>query len=169
MKIYCEHTIPMSAELFWQHIHDPRYEAMVGRVANLDEYATLERRDEPDAIYRKIKVVPQIPAQFQAILSKVAASVDKNYTEEQWRSKSRKAIRWKISLGVLGDKARFEGEVRIEPINTTSCKRILDGDITVKIFGVGGLIEKAIVSQTVEAYGKSAAVAGDYARQYGIS
>ncbi len=166
MRLYCENEIPMSEALFWEHIHDPRYEEMVGTACKLKDYSTIEKEDQPDAVYRKINVVPIIPKQFEALIKKVAKGMDGSYIEEQWRSKTEKVVRWKISLGFLGDRCKFEGIVRIEPIDENRCNRVLDGDVSVKVMGLGKILEKTIVSQTVDAYSKSAGAAKDYVAKY---
>lgn len=157
MKLACRHRIPLSADAFWQVIHAPRYEALVGEEAGLHAYRELERRDEGDAIYRRIHAEPELPAALGALVSRfVPRGATPSYVEEQWRSKSRKEVRFRMHSSFL-PRSRIEGVVRVEPLDAESCTRILDGVVEVGLFGVGRLIERAVVANTIEAYAKSAA------------
>jgi hypothetical protein len=157
MKLHCEHRIPLSAEAFWDVIHSPRYEALVAEQARLGAYREIERRDEPDAIYRRLEGRPELPDALRALLRRVAPSAGSpSYVEEQWRSKSRMEVRWRMQPSFMPERARIEGVVRVEPRDAKSCTRVLDGVVEVDLFGVGRLIEKAVVAATIEAYGKAA-------------
>lgn len=160
MKLYCAHRIPLPADAFWEVLHTPRYEALVAEAAGLREYAELERRDEPDAIYRRLHSRPELPDAFRGLLRRIVPGADAlSYIEEQWRSKSQRHVRFRMQPSVLGDRTRIEGVVRIEPRGSTSCVRILDGVVEVNLFGLGTLVERAIVAATIDAYAKGAAAA----------
>lgn len=160
MKLYCAHEIPLSAESFWDAIHSPRYESLVAEAAGLHAYEELERRDEPDAIYRKILSKPELPGALQALFERVAPNAGApSYVEEQWRAKDRMEVRWRMQPSVMPERSRIEGVVRIEPRGAKRCTRVLDGVVEVHLFGVGRLLEKAVVAATIEAYAKGAAAA----------
>lgn len=59
----------------------------------------------------------------------------------------------------LPERVHIEGEVRVEPIDSRSCLRILDGVVEVRVPGIGRLIERVVVDRTVEAYGRAAELA----------
>ena len=160
MKLYCAHRIPLPADAFWEVLHAPRYEALVAEAAGLREYAELERRDETDAIYRRLHSRPALPDVLRGLLQRIVPGADAlSYIEEQWRSKSKRQVRFRMQPSVLGDRTRIEGVVRIEPRSDTSCVRILDGVVEVKLLGLGTLVERAIVAATIDAYAKGAAAA----------
>ena len=157
MKLYCAHRIALPADAFWDVIHSPRYEALVAESIGLHEYTELERRDEPDAIYRRIRSRPALPDALQALLRRIAPrGGSPSYIEEQWRSKQERVVRWRMQPSVLPDRARIEGTVRVAPLDAASCRRILDGVVEVQLFGLGSMVERAVIAATVEAYGRSA-------------
>jgi hypothetical protein len=80
------------------------------------------------------------------------------YFEEQWRSKAVREVRWKITPSLLADRIDVAGAVRVEPVDSASC-RILDGQVRVRLPGAGTLVERAIVKNTVDAYAAHARVA----------
>jgi hypothetical protein len=159
MKLYCEHEIALPAARFWEILHAPHYEAEVGRAVGLRAYQELERREEPDEIYRRLRVEADLPDSLRALLRRVSSSVSASYVEEQWRSRSKMEVRWRMTPDVLADRTRIEGVVRIEPRGAKRCVRILDGVVSFSVFGIGGLLERAAVSMVTDAYAKGAAVA----------
>jgi hypothetical protein len=164
-KLYCQHRISRSAEGLWAVLHTPAFEAHLGKAIGLAEYCELERAEDEASIYRRIRVVPSVPAAFRMALRGVGGRGEVGYVEEQWRSKRRMDVRWKMTPFLLADRVRVEGLIRIQPVDDSSCLRILDGEVEVRIPGVGGLIEQAIVSGAVDAYGKSAIAAGSDPRE----
>jgi hypothetical protein len=160
VKLHCAHEIALPADEFWSIIHSPEYEARAAQAAGLRAYQELERREEPDAIYRKLRVEADLPESLTALLGRVGIAAPTGYVEEQWRSRGRREVRWRMTPGVLADRAHVEGVVRVEPRGARRCLRVLDGEVTVKLFGVGRLLERAAVSLVVAAYEKSARLAG---------
>jgi hypothetical protein len=160
VKLHCEHRIPLSAEEFWELLHAPRYEQLVAQAAALDAYRELERRDERDAIYRRIEAHPRLPDSLAALLRRIAPSAGSpSYIEEQWRSKTEMEVRWRMRPSILMDRTRIEGVVRIEPRGAKRCARVLDGVVEIDLFGVGRLVERAVVAATIDAYAKGAEAA----------
>lgn len=164
MKLHCAHEIPLSADAFWEIIHSPEYEARVAGAIGLRAYREIERREEPDAIYRRIEVEADLPDALGALIRRVGLDAPAGYVEEQWRSRTRRVVRWRMTPTVLADRARIEGVVKVEPRGARGCLRVLDGDVRVGVFAVGRLIERAAVAIVVEAYAKAAAVAAPAAR-----
>lgn len=157
MKLHCEHEIPLSAEAFWDVLHAPRYEALVAEAAKLHEYCELERRDDGDAIYRRLRGRPELPAALAKLVARVAPGAGTpSYLEEQWRSKTHREVRWRMQPSVLPERSRIEGTLRVEPLDALRCRRVLDGVVEVDLFGVGRLVEKAVVSAVTDAYAKAA-------------
>jgi len=161
MRIHCEHEIPLSAEAFWEMLHAPRYEAAVAEAIGLRAYRELERREEPEAIYRRLQVEAELPDALGALLRRVGLDGPLGYLEEQWRSRARREVRWRMTPGAFAGRARIEGVVRVEPRGRDRCVRVLDGVVELRVFGVGGVLERAAVALVSDAYAKGAAVAAE--------
>lgn len=164
MRVHCEHEIPLAADAFWELLHAPHYEAAVAEAVGLRAYRELERREEPDAIYRRLQVEAELPETLAGVLRRLGLEGPLGYVEEQWRSRERREVRWRMTPGALAERARIEGIVRIEPRGATRCVRVLDGAIEVRVFGVGGMLERAAVKMVTDAYAKGAAVAAQLGR-----
>ena len=156
MKLYCEHRIARDAQKLWAVLHTPAFETRLARAIGLDEYSELEREETRDAVYRKIRVVPHIPSAFRSLLQRVGAAERVSYIEEQWQSREAMEVRWRMTPSLLADRTRIEGRIRIDPLDATSCLRVLDGTVNVRLPGLGRAVERAIVSGALEAYEKSA-------------
>jgi hypothetical protein len=68
-------------------------------------------------------------------------------------------VRWQMTPSILADRSRIAGQIRIEPLDTASCLRILEGAVKVRLPALGRAIEQAIVTGTLAAYAKSAEAA----------
>lgn len=158
MRLHCAHVIPLGAAAFWKVIHAPEYEALVAEALGLREYTELERREEEDSLYRRIQVAPELPDALRTLLRRAAGQDSMSYVEEQWRSRARREVRFRLTPSVLAGRSRIEGCVRVEPRDDSTCTRVLEGVVEVSVPLVGGLLERAIVANAVQGYGKSAAV-----------
>lgn len=161
MRIHCEHEIALPADSFWELIHAPRYEAAVAEAVGLRAYRELERREEPEAIYRRLQVEADLPESLRGVLRRLGLQGPVGYVEEQWRSRSRREVRWRMTPGVLAERARIEGLVRVVPRGRGRCVRELEGVVELRVLGVGGVLERAAVSLVTDAYAKGAALAAE--------
>ena len=161
MRIRCEHEIPLPVDAFWELIHAPRYEAAVAAAIGLRAYRELERREEPDALYRRLEVEADLPDAVGGILRRIGIAGPIGYVEDQWRSRTRREVRWRMTPSAFAERARIEGVVRVEPRGRGRCVRVLDGVIELRWLGVGGLLERAAVSLVTDAYARGAAVAAE--------
>jgi hypothetical protein len=165
MRLFCEHRIPTSAADFWEWIHSADYEARVARALGLTEYRELERREEAGTVYRRLRVAAPLPSSFAPILSRIARVDEVAYVEEQWRSKGAHLVRWRMTPEILAERVRVAGELRLEPAGSRHCRRILEGEISARIFGVGALLERVAIREVVGAYDTAARVAAELAKE----
>jgi len=157
MRLSCEHRIPMSAERFWSILHTPAYEARVADALGLAEYREVERREEPQAVFRRIEARPRaLSPAMQKLLQRAAGVESASYVEEQWRSRDAMEVRWRAVPSVLRDRTRVEGVVRVEPIDEDSCLRILEGEVEIRVPVLRRILERTVVAAAVDAYGRSA-------------
>lgn len=165
MRLFCEHRIPASAADFWEWIHDADYEARVARALGLTEYRELERREEDGTVYRRLRVAAALPSSLAPILSRVVRVDEAAYVEEQWRSPDAHLVRWRMTPEILAERVHVAGELRLVPAGAGHCRRILEGEIRARIFGVGPLLERAAIREVVGAYDVSARVAAQVAKE----
>jgi hypothetical protein len=67
-----------------------------------------------------------------------------------------------VKPNALADKLSIKGEMWTEPAGEGKIRRIFKADVTCKIFGIGGMIEKRIVSDLEKSYDKAAQFTNQY-------
>ena len=171
MKLDVTHTIAVNAEKLWNFYHSPQYEAYYPSRIGLQAYEVIETKETDQYVYRRVRVVPQIPSAAQSLVNKVLKMNGIAYEETQKRYKDPKRmwLEWGTLLPMVQDKIHIEGTLEFVPVDDRSCKRILRGDVQVKVFGVGGQIEKMIISGVTDTYEKMARIAEQYARENGLA
>jgi hypothetical protein len=68
---------------------------------------------------------------------------------------------WKSISSVMTDKVLSSGTFRFVPTGT-GVTRIVEGDVTVKVFGVGGMIERFIIADVEKSYDAAAQFTREY-------
>jgi hypothetical protein len=134
----------------------------------LCESVALERtlnklEDDGKLIERVVTVCPDrtIPAP----LAKVLKTDKIEYQEILTYHRGKFIGQWKTVPPFMSEKFLASGEFRFEAIDG-GVRRIMEGDITVKIFGVGGLAEKVIVSEVEASYDRAAEFTRDYLKRH---
>lgn len=163
MRLHAVHRIPLGAERFWAVLHSAPYEAAVAEALGLRRYRELERREDAHETYRRLEMEAELPEPLRGLLARIpggagAAGLARS-VEEQWRSRRERRVRWRTTPAYLSGRVRLEGEVRVEPVDADHCDRILEGVVEVRAFGVGGLVERALVAAIESTYARSAEVA----------
>jgi hypothetical protein len=154
-----------SEDTFWNVLFlDPEF----NRRMFLDElkftkWQVVSERDQGDILERELDVglnVGDIPAAVKAV---VGDSI--GYREQGRFDRKRRRYAVKASNPKLGDKFLLEGEMSTEPLGENRCRRIFQVRVGIKIFGVGGMIEKRIIAELEKSYAQSAAFITRYVRE----
>jgi hypothetical protein len=149
-----EHVIHCAPERLWELYFDNAFNVeMYERGLGFPSCKVLERREQGDRIIRRMAMIPKID--MPAAVAKLVG--DKVGFEER-ADYDRKAglFRFQIILAAF-DKARVEGTMRVVPHGDGQCKRIVDFEVEVKMFGVGGMIEKTAMDNNIAGWNRSAA------------
>lgn len=156
MKIEMKHTYNCSADTFWNDIffeegyNQELYTQALG-MAVFDVFE--EERGDDGSYSRKLKAEPKM--EVPRVLKKLLGD-GTGYVEEGSYDPAKKIWSFEVIPAKLASKITIKGKLWAEPIDDSSCKRICECDITVKIFGVGGAMEKFLKKQFVENYDKAA-------------
>lgn len=160
MRLYCSHEIPRSAETFWAMLEHPAYEAAVAEAVGLAVYREIERREEEGALYRRIHAEPRgLPSYMKTLLRRAAGVEGGSFEEEQWRRSDAMELEWRMTPSVLAERVRAEGVLRVESVDAGRCRRVLDGEVGIRVLGLGGVLERTVVRAAEDAYATAAEVA----------
>jgi hypothetical protein len=129
-------------------------------------YRVLEDRIEPNGErHRRVESVPKVelPAAMRKIFG---GSV--GYEEIGHYDPVARKYRVQVVPKVAGDKIKTSSEIGFEPLEGKRCDRVVSIDNTVKVFGLGTLIEGFIEQQTRDLYARAADFTNRWIREKGL-
>lgn len=91
------------------------------------------------------------------------------YVEDGSFDEATRSWRFRLEPSKLADKIKISGVTTLEPSAGSGAERVTEMDVTVKIFGVGGVFEKFIERQTRESQEKAAAFTNQFVAEKGLA
>jgi hypothetical protein len=163
-----EHTFECSENTFWDKIFfDEEYNRRLFKERlKFPVYEETKREERGEEVHRVIRVVPPI-GDLPLALKKVLGD-NIGYDERGVFNKSTRHYRIQIVPNKLADKLSVVGELRTQAAGPTAMKRIFEAEVTAKIFGVGGMMEKRIVSDLERSYEASAKFTKNFIEEKGL-
>jgi hypothetical protein len=160
-RIDISHVFACTPKEYLQVIDSAEFHERLRERLHLRERRLLERREDPEAIHVRWYVAPEreLPAPVRSFLGGKGTS----YIEEEDQPRSRPLHReWRIALDALDAKRfRCQGTFDLHPEENGGVRREVRGEVEVRIFGVGGFVERAIVKATEESYEKTTALVNE--------
>ena len=152
MKLKADHSFACPPERFWEIFWDDAYnKALDGASAATREVTS----DNTVNGVRKwtTRVTPQ--RELPRAVQKLIGSSKLSYDQHSELDIAKGTLKWEVKPHVLTDKVKAKGTMSVTP-TASGCRRVAEGEITVKVSFVGGQIEKAIVSDVEASYAKAA-------------
>jgi hypothetical protein len=140
MKVRTEHRIDCAANKFWELWFNPDFRRglnVKGMAAN--DYTILEHATHGPSWTMRSKIVPK--DNMPSFLKKLVGSTF-HFEETTTYEHGSNRARVQMVPSALRDKVRMNYEVHVVPDGDNACKRVIEWDVEVKLFGVGGLAEK---------------------------
>lgn len=153
------HEINCTPERFWELFFDSALQKKIFTALQFPKWDVVEHKETDKEILRIIQGVPKIDA--PAAVTKVLGS-GFGYTEEGRFDKATKVYRFVIRPTALADKLRNEGTVRCEAKGPDKCIRTVELTSEAKIFGIGGMMEKAMEKSTRDGWDKGAQMLNEH-------
>lgn len=151
-----EHVFNCSEATFWERIFlDPEYnERLFKTELKFPVWREVSREERGSALHRVVEVVPyvgELPGPLKAIVGEGAGYEERGVLETAAR-------RYKVEVipNKLADKISVKVEMTTVSDGEKRCRRKARAEITAKIFGVGGMLEKRMLSDLERSYQKSA-------------
>lgn len=126
----------------------------VAPITGMKERRLVEERRDPDGkLHRRVRLAPDVslPGPLQKLVGKEAITYDEVAVYDPAAREARYRIEHKA-----GDRLEVKGVVRFLPVEG-GVRRVIEGDVDVRVFGVGGLVERFIESEVKKGYEKIAA------------
>ena len=154
MKFRADHTFRGIEVDAYEDLHfdEAFQDALCGAVKLARECVGLEE-DDDGRIHRAVKVGPdrEIPPAAQRVLG--GKRLD--YTEHLDYRRGSYLGQWRTVPSLMSDKVECAGSIEFRPVDG-GVRRLVEGEIKVKLFGVGGMVEKLIVADIERSYVKAA-------------
>jgi len=168
MRFTIRHVIDTDEETFWQQIFfdEPfNRELCLGHL-KFEVFRVLEMNREPDgAITRRIQNQP--PAEIPGPVKK-ALGDSTSFVEEGRFDPASRRWRFRVIPAVAPDRIRTEGQLWVEPRGEKSVERVIEVEISVKVFGLGRMVEELIARQTRSSYDQAAVFTNRWIREKGL-
>lgn len=153
MKFACEHRFDGISLADYEKLYfDEGFNAALCQAVGLQR-TPLKFEDQPERVHREVKVAPD--RQIPGPVAKVLGGARIEYTEIVDYSKPSHRGTWKTVSSLLTDKVDAKGNLTFRA-EGSGVVRVVDGEIKVGIFGLGGVVEKFIVEDVEKSYERAA-------------
>ncbi|MEN0068354.1 MAG: DUF2505 domain-containing protein [Myxococcota bacterium] len=143
MKLYVEDHLPAEPSVVWEVFESEefkqRYQEMTGDTLHL-----LERRFEGDVQIQRIRNEPN--RELPTIVARALGAKKLCFVQENRYDMAKGRMEWTVTLDVLSDLVSVTGVTYCAP-DDGGTKRVIDGEIKVKVPLVGGQIERIVVAE----------------------
>ncbi|MEP7049842.1 MAG: DUF2505 family protein [Pseudomonadota bacterium] len=155
-EIRVEHLFKCSEETFWTKVFfDDEYNRrLFQEVLKFPVWRVSKTEERGDEVLRTIEASPPIgdlPGPLKAVVGDNAG-----YEERGVFNKKTRRYRVQVVPNRMADKISVVVEMWTEPAGDAQCKRFAKATATAKIFGIGGMLEKKMLSDLERSYEKSA-------------
>ena len=168
MKTFIRDTFDVSADAFWQRIFfDSDFQLRMYREAlGCPHVAILDASGEglgPRTRRLEFRQPLSAPPAVQKLFGNAMRMEERGRFDPQTQ-------RWHFQMvpDQMPDRIRITGETWLEPAGPGQIQRVCALDFGVTVFGVGGLIERFMVSATAENYAKQARFIRVFIREKGL-
>ena len=146
---------------FWAILLNADYDKALQPALGVKFRQELERKEDEKKIYRRIRMIPGFPV--PAPVQKILSNVELEYLEESTFHKDRKVLDWSVQPNVLSDRVVAKGQV-VVVAEGPNVRRTINGEVTVNVFGVGGIVEKLVKDNTERSYENATRFTLDFIR-----
>lgn len=167
-EIRVEHVFNCSEDTFWSKVFfdDDFNRRLFKEVLKFPTWRVVRSTDRENEIERVVEASPPIgdlPGPLKAVVGDSAG-----YEEHGVFDKKSKRYKVKVIPNKLGDKISVSVEMWLEPAGEGKTRRIAKASATAKVFGVGGMLEKKMLSDLERSYAKSAEFTNTYVAEKGL-
>jgi hypothetical protein len=136
------HEVACDADRFFRIFFDRDFTTKMYTALEFPSFTIVEQHEDDKEIRRVVRATPKLD--LPGPVAKVMGA-GFSYTEEGRFDRATKRFAWTLVPGSMADKVKNTGVVYCVPgSNEGSCVRVCDVDLTVKVFGLGGVIESAL-------------------------
>ena len=168
MQFTVRHVFHTDLDTYWNEIFfSPEYnDRMYNEALGFKGFSVLDLTGEPGGKRtRTLRMEPT--AEAPAVVRKLIGD-SLTYTENGTYDPETRVWTYAITLSKLSDKVTINGRLWAEPV-ANGVERFAEINIEVRVFGVGGAVEKFIEKTTRDSYVKASKFTNDYIREKGLT
>ena len=143
MKLYLASDLDFSPETAWSIFESPEFEKRLEDATDL-VCTVLEEKMEGEIKVRRLKY--ESKRDLPKMVAKALGASRLTYEQHNRFDPAKSQLTWKVVLPVLADRVKAGGTTTISA-TSKGARRVVDGDVTVKMRLIGGQIEKAVVAE----------------------
>ncbi len=163
MKLHVQHDLPIPAKTAWEIFESEAFDARLEEAANI-RCELLDEAKEGDVTVRRLRYTSK--TDLPTIVAKALGSKQLTYLQTNRFDPASSTLSWTVELPFGGERVSVGGITTITDTETGS-RRVVDGDIEVKIRLVGGQIEKAVAAQFEKSMERAVQLAKEIAEEEG--
>jgi hypothetical protein len=162
------HTYNVSEDTFWDKLFfDEEYNRRLYLEAlKFHDWKVEKHEDKGAEVHHSINVAPRL-GDLPGPMKKVLGDNIRD-TEAGVLDKAKRRYKINIIPSALAGKLLVTGEMYTEPEGDNKCRRIFEAKVEVKVFGLGGMMEKRFVSDLEKSYAAGAKFTNQFAEEKGL-
>lgn len=160
MNYTLRHTVKIPADKYLSVVTSQEYDAWAREKLKLESRTEIERRETPDRLFRRVKMVRIVSERARAWIKKDSFEMIDTIDVD----KRTNTFAWEIVPNVWTDKITARAKGKILPAGPDTCVRELEMVIKVNVMLIGGKIEKAIAERIDEYFDKVNAALEEFYR-----
>jgi hypothetical protein len=167
LQVRISHVHNCNEETFWKLFFDDEYNQRLFKGAlGFPRFEQLEFEETDSEIRRVTSVVPAVGDLPRALKKLVGDGFA--YEEHGVFDKRTKRFSINVLTSRMADRITFRGVLFTEPMSERSSRRLYEGTVEARIFGVGGLLEKRLAADLEARYADSARFTNEYIAEKGL-
>ncbi len=159
VKLSVMHELPCTPAQFWEIYWDVGFQQKLAEVARLKEYTVVSDEDSVTCRIASVFISPQ--REFPSVVRRMVKNATAAFVEDRRWVKAESCVYWNVRPQALEGRANCKGTLRVTA-TATGCERLIEGVVTVRLMGVGSLIERLIATNVSESMNASAQLIADW-------
>ncbi|KAK9802696.1 hypothetical protein WJX73_007729 [Symbiochloris irregularis] len=153
----CTAVLPLSAQAYFLERDSAPFRALMCEVLDLGEVEWTDSWKEGNKYYHRLVTRPDYERWVPKIGRKYVQPKDLDFYDTiEYDPEQLKAPPYRLpctsSLELLGEKLEARRTIVIDAIDDTHCRHSVEGDVRVRIFGIGRLAENGVIDSTVKTF-----------------
>ncbi len=167
-RVRVEHDFECSENGFWETFLNADYNReMFQSHMKFPRWDLIRCEEEKGGISRVVEVEPYV-AELPGPIKKVLGDTIR-YREEGHLDRTKNCYELRVIPSRLADKILVSGRQFTEPLPGGRCRRIFEATVEVKVFGIGGMIERNIAGDLRKSYDIGARFTQNYMSRHNIT